>query len=212
MNPITEWISNASQTLIVIGFAVFIVAAISFLISSGIYLMRNSGSRLAWFVVVMVGIYLGAGLKYGIPGAVSLLVQGLEGSVVYLPQLRDLAKDVVEEAAAPWREGSTNGGVTFDESDVTIVATPGWPGAEATPTPTTLPSTTPTVEGVGGGVPTATTETTRLTNDEIAATSIVEQQLTATFTPRPPTAVPTINNSTWNPMTPAPTPVPNGGQ
>lgn len=201
-----DWISKALETLTVAGLVVFIVAYVAFLFAAGVYLMRNGGDRASWFTVGMIAIFLGGGLSFGMAKAVEFLVDGVRGSIAYLPELRQLAVEAVDQAAEPWSGGNQilgGDGITITEGDVTIVATPGPVPAADTPTLTPTPSAMPSSEPE----PTATPN---LTADEQAATAIVIQQMTATYTPIPPTAVPTIDNATWNVLTPAPTPKPGG--
>lgn len=209
MEPIFDWLSNFSESLTVVGWGIFVVAVISYLFASALYVMKRGGEREAWFVVVIVGVFLALGLRYGIPKSTELLSEGISGSLVFVPEIQESVRKAFDMVEAPWTgDGSQpQATLTITEGDVTIISTSGAPP----PTPD-IPTSTPEPpvpvptlgSGIGGIDLTGT-----LTPGDIA-TVISIQQLTATYTPRPPTAVPTLDMSIWNVQTPAPTRVPGG--
>lgn len=211
-----DWFGNLFQSLTVLGVIIFILSYITFLFTAAIYLLRKGDDRYSWFLVGMVAIFLGGGLSYGMAKSVELLAQGLRDSLAFVPEIQQSVNEAYNLGVSSWRDGvgSTEPTPVITQSDVTIVATPGWPGGEqpTVPVPTSTPeSPTAAPDGdVGGGEPTAT-----LTNEE-AATAIATRQQEATFTPRPPASTPTpqieptYDPQTWNPATPPPTPVPGG--
>lgn len=202
-----DWLSNFFESLTVLGWAIFVISVIIYLFASALYVMRRGGDREAWFVVGIVGIFLGLGLRYGLPYSTELLAGGIRGSLVWVPEIQASVKDAFGMAVEPWqRDGITQPEptLTISAGDVTIVATGGIPPTPVIATPTSTPEApTSTPNGVGSGEPPPT-----LTNEQ-AATAIVIQQLTATYTPLP-SVVPTLDMSNWNPQTPAPTRRPGG--
>ena len=196
---IVDGIRNFFQSLTVFGWLIFVSSLVAFLITSALFLIKRGGDRYAWFLVILVAIFLGIGLRYGIPKATELLSYGIGDSLIWVPKIQESVGDAFDMAVAPWLDGGSGlpqpeSTLVITESDVTIIATPGLP-----PTPSGTPA------------PQVTPEITPLTNDQIAATQVFNQQLTATFTPRPPTVEPTIDPALWNPQTPPPTPSINGG-
>ena len=192
---IVDGVRNFFQSLTVLGWLIFVVALVAFLVTSAVFLLRRGGDRYAWFMVILVAIFLGIGLRYGIPYATELLSYGIADSLIWVPKIQQSVGDAIDMGVAPWLDGSSppqpEGTLVITESDVTILASPG-------PIFTPAPSSTP--------LPQITPEMTPLTSDEIAATAIINQQMTATYTPRPPTTEPTIDPALWNPQTPPPTP------
>jgi len=203
---IIDGIRNFFQSLTVLGWFIFVVALVAFLVTSAVFLLRRDGDRYAWFMVILVAIFLGIGLRYGIPFATELLNYGIADSLLWVPQIQQSVGDAIDLGVAPWLDGDAPQPVlTVTGGDVTIISTSG-PPTPVPDVPTSTPEapTSATPDGVGGGDPTAT-----LTMEE-AATAVIIQQLTATYTPRPPTAEPTLDMSIWNVMTPAPTRSPGG--
>ncbi len=206
---IVDGVRNFFQSLTVLGWLIFIVALVAFLITSAIFLVKRGGDRYAWFMVILVAIFLGIGLRYGIPYATELLSYGIADSLIWVPKIQQSVGDAIDMGVAPWTDGDSSPypqpTLTITSGGVTIVATSGLPTPIiATSTPE---APTPTLgSGVGGDGPAAT-----LTMEE-AATAIINQQLTATYTPRPPTPEPeaTLDMSIWNVQTPAPTRGPGG--
>lgn len=211
MEALFDWLSKFFESLTVLGWAIFIISAVIYLFASATYVMRSGGTREAWFVVGIVGVFLGLGLRYGLPYATDLLSQGIRGSLLYVPDIQSSVREAFDMAGAPWG-WDANGTplpeppatLVISEGDVTIISTSG--PVVPTPVPTTPEAPTSTPSGVGGGDPPPT-----LTNEQ-AATAVINQQLTATYTPRPPTAtmIPTLDMSIWNVQTPAPTRGPGG--
>ncbi len=219
MEAIFDWLSKFFESLTVVGWGIFVTSLVTFLVTSAIYLMKHGGTREAWFVVGLVGAFLLVGLRFGIPFATEQLAGGLRGSLVWVPDIQSSVREAFTMAGEPWgwNEDGTPApltpqpegtpALTVSAGDVTIISTSGVPTAVPTSTPE---APTPTLgSGAGGGDPTAT-----LTNEQ-AATAIIIQQMTATYTPRPPNgpaAEPeaTLDMSIWNVMTPAPTRAPGG--
>lgn len=207
MEPVFDWLSKFFQSLTVGGWVIFVTALVAFLLSAGSYLMKNGGSRAAWFNVGIVLVALGAGLRYGIPYATELLAFGIGDSVQFIPAIQESVKEAFENVGEPWGWNDTGDDtITITGGDVTIVSTPGpMPTAvPATPTSSIPPPqpTSTTGDGTGGpgAVPT-------LTEDEAAATIVAITRAAATPTPSP---VPTIDFDTWNVQTPAATRAPGG--
>lgn len=205
-----EWLSNFFESLTVVGWGIFVVAVISYLFASALYVMRHGGEREAWFVVLIVGVFLALGLRYGIPKSTELLAQGISGSLVWVPEIQKSVREAFDMVEAPWTGDASSTPqptLTITEGDVTIVSTSGIP-TPAPDIPTSTPEApTPTLPGEIGGIDLTGT----LTPEDIA-TIVAIQQMTATYTPRPPTAEaePTLDMEKWNPQTPAPTRAPGG--